>query len=56
MNVFELTHKLISIPSISGDEKPVALFLAEYLSHIGFDEARCDCVYSDAARRHFLRE
>jgi acetylornithine deacetylase len=37
MNVFELTHNLISIPSISGDEKPVALFLAEYLSRVGFD-------------------
>lgn len=37
MNLFELTRKLISIPSISGDEKPVALFLAEYLSGVGFD-------------------
>jgi acetylornithine deacetylase len=37
MNVFELTRKLISIPSISGDEKPVALFLAEYLRGVGFD-------------------
>jgi acetylornithine deacetylase len=37
MNVFELTRKLISIPSISGDEKQVAEFLAEYLSAAGFD-------------------
>lgn len=37
MNVFELTRKLISIPSISGDEKEVAEFLAEYLSAAGFD-------------------
>lgn len=37
MNVFELTRKLISIPSISGDEKAVAEFLAEYLSAAGFD-------------------
>jgi len=36
MNVFELTHRLISIPSISGDEKSVAEFLAEYLSAVGF--------------------
>lgn len=37
MNVFELTRKLISIPSISGDEKAVAEFLAEYLSAVGFE-------------------
>src|SRR5438309_12017607 len=37
MNVSELTRNLISIPSISGNEKPVALFLAEYLSGVGFD-------------------
>jgi len=37
MNVFELTRKLISIPSISGDEKQVADFLAEYLSGAGFE-------------------
>lgn len=37
MNVFELTRKLISIPSISGDEKAVAEFLAEYLSAAGFE-------------------
>ncbi len=37
MNVFELTRKLISIPSISGEEKEVAEFLAEYLSGAGFE-------------------
>jgi acetylornithine deacetylase len=37
MNVFELTSRLISIPSISGDEKAVAEFLAEYLSDLGFE-------------------
>lgn len=37
MNVFELTRKLISIPSISGDERAVAEFLAEYLSAAGFE-------------------
>ena len=35
MNVFDLTKELISIPSISGDEKAVALFLADYLSGNG---------------------
>jgi len=37
MNVFELTRRLISIPSISGDEKAVAEFLADYLRAAGFD-------------------
>ncbi len=37
MNVFELTRKLISIPSISGDEKAVAEYLAEYLGAAGFE-------------------
>lgn len=37
MNVFELTQKLISIPSISGDEKAVANFLADYLRSAGFE-------------------
>jgi acetylornithine deacetylase len=37
MNVFELTRQLISIPSISGDEKSVAEFLADYLSAAGFE-------------------
>lgn len=36
MDVFELTRKLISIPSISGDEKGVSDFLAEYLRAAGF--------------------
>ena len=36
MNVFELTKQLISIPSISGQEKAVALFLSDYLGGIGF--------------------
>ena len=37
MNVFELTRELISIPSVSGDEKAVADFLAEYLRGAGFE-------------------
>jgi acetylornithine deacetylase len=37
MNVLELTRNLISIPSISGNEKLVADYLVEYLSRAGFD-------------------
>ena len=37
MNVFDLTKRLIEIPSISGDEKAVAGFLADYLSDTGFE-------------------
>lgn len=37
MNVFELTRKLISIPSISGNEKEAAEFLAGYLKAAGFE-------------------
>jgi len=37
MNVFELTRELISIPSISGDEKQVVEFLADYLERAGFE-------------------
>lgn len=36
MHVFELTRRLIDIPSISGDEKAVAEFLADYLDGLGF--------------------
>ena len=36
MHVFELTRRLIETPSISGDEKAVAEFLADYLSGMGF--------------------
>jgi acetylornithine deacetylase len=35
MDVFELTRRLISIPSVSGDEKAVVLFLADYLERAG---------------------
>ncbi|HWP42143.1 MAG TPA: M20/M25/M40 family metallo-hydrolase [Blastocatellia bacterium] len=37
MDVFELTRRLIEIPSISGDEKEVADFLADYLASAGFN-------------------
>ena len=37
MNVFELTNRLISIPSVSGDEAAVTSFLADYLEGKGFE-------------------
>jgi acetylornithine deacetylase len=37
MDVFELTRKLIAIPSISGDEEAVARFVADYLAGAGFE-------------------
>jgi acetylornithine deacetylase len=39
MDVFELTRRLISIPSISGHEKAVAQFLADHLEGLGFEVA-----------------
>lgn len=36
MNLFELTRKLIDIPSVSGDEKSVGEFLASYLKSLGY--------------------
>lgn len=36
MNVFELTKNLINIPSISGGERDVALFLRDYLESAGW--------------------
>ena len=37
MNVFELTRQLIDIPSPTGDEKAVSLFLASYLERLGYE-------------------
>jgi acetylornithine deacetylase len=37
MNLLELTRKLISIPSISGEEHAVAAFLAAHLKELGFE-------------------
>ena len=37
MNLFELTRRLIDIESISGNEKNVALYLADYLRGCGAD-------------------
>lgn len=36
MNLFELTRRLIDIPSTTGDEKAVGLFLASYLETLGY--------------------
>jgi acetylornithine deacetylase len=36
MNLFELTRKLIDIPSVTGDEKNVGLFLASHLEGLGY--------------------
>ncbi|HUF03535.1 MAG TPA: M20/M25/M40 family metallo-hydrolase [Aridibacter sp.] len=37
MNLFELTKKLMSIPSVSGEEQEVGAFLGEYLSSLGYE-------------------
>src|SRR5678816_594253 len=36
MDVIELTRKLIDIPSLTGDEEAVGLFLASYLDSLGY--------------------
>lgn len=36
MNLFELTTKLMSIPSVSGDEEAVGFFLRDYLESLGW--------------------
>ena len=36
MNLFELTRRLIDIPSISGEEQAVGEFLASYLKQLGY--------------------
>ena len=36
MNLFELTKKLIEIPSLSGDEERVGFFLRDYLESLGW--------------------
>ena len=37
MNLFELTKKLMNIPSVSGDEQAVGKFLGEYLTSLGYE-------------------
>jgi acetylornithine deacetylase len=52
MNLFELTRRLIEIPSVSGDEAKIAEFLADYLTASGYElvlqevEARRPNVYA----------
>src|SRR5215213_8558985 len=36
MNLFELTVKLMNIPSVSGDEEAVGFFLRDYLESLGW--------------------
>jgi acetylornithine deacetylase len=36
MKLFELTRKLIDIPSVTGDEKAVGEFLKSHLEHLGY--------------------
>jgi acetylornithine deacetylase len=36
MNVTELTRKLIDIPSVTGDERAVGMFLKEHLESLGY--------------------
>jgi acetylornithine deacetylase len=36
MHIFELTQRLIEIESVTGNEQPIALFLREYLSSLGY--------------------
>ena len=36
MNLFELTCKLIDIPSVTGDERAVGMFLKEHLEGLGY--------------------
>jgi acetylornithine deacetylase len=36
MNLFQLTRKLIDIPSVTGDERAVGVFLKEHLESLGY--------------------
>lgn len=40
MDALELTRKLIAIPSITGEENEIMVFLAEYLENMGFQVSR----------------
>lgn len=40
MNVYELTRRLIDIPSVTGDELAVGEFLARHLEELGYDVER----------------
>jgi acetylornithine deacetylase/succinyl-diaminopimelate desuccinylase-like protein len=36
MNVTELTRQLIDIPSVTGDEWAMGMFLKKHLEHLGY--------------------
>ena len=40
MDLFELTRKLIDIPSVTGDEKSVGEFLSAHLESLGYNVQR----------------
>jgi len=42
MNIFELTRRLIEIPSVTGDESAVGQFLSNYLEQLGYRVERQD--------------
>jgi len=42
MNIFELTRRLIDIPSVTGDESAVGQFLSNYLEQLGYRVERQD--------------
>ena len=57
MNLFELTRKLIDIPSVSGEEREVGRFLASYLEGLGYkiesqkvQEGRANVIATTGAR------
>jgi acetylornithine deacetylase len=45
MNLFDLTKRLITIPSISGEERNIADFLAEYLTGLGYEVETQEAAY-----------
>jgi acetylornithine deacetylase len=45
MNLFDLTKRLITIPSISGEERNIADFLAEYLTGLGYEVEMQEAAY-----------
>lgn len=42
MNLFELTRKLIDIPSVTGDERIIGMFLASHLEGLGYEVEKQD--------------
>src|SRR6266542_1310015 len=56
MNVHELTRKLIDMPSVTGDEELVGLFLKSYLESLGYVVAMQEVapdIAADVANRRF---